>query len=53
MNTNWPDVILAFIFGLILVSGLAIGAWLVIQDHPWFAFFVMLIVASIKFKTGG
>lgn len=52
MNTNWPDVAVAIIFGSTLISGLAIGAWLVTKDHPWFGFFVMLIVASLRMKTG-
>ena len=52
MNTNWPDVAISLVFGMTLVSGLAVGAWLAINDHPWFALLAMLIVASLRMKTG-
>jgi len=52
MNTNWPDVAVALIFGVTLISALAIGGWLVIKDHPWFGFFILLIAASLRMKTG-
>lgn len=53
MNTNWPDVFVAIAFGATLVSGLAVGAYLVMNDHPWMGFFVIVIAGSLRVKTGG
>lgn len=39
-------------FGLTFVTALGIGAYLVVHGHPWFALLVMVIAASISFKTG-
>ena len=52
MNTNWQDVCVVFLVCMTLLVGLAIAAWLVIEDHPWFAAFILLAVCSIKVKTG-
>jgi hypothetical protein len=51
-NTNWPDVIVVLFYVLGLVGGLGIGAWLVTKGHPWFALLVMLIVSTVRVKTG-
>ncbi len=35
-------------FALIVVGSLAIGAWLVIAGHPWFAMLVILAGSSFS-----
>ena len=52
MNTNWPDVFVALAFGATMVSGLCVGAYLVVNDHPWIGFFVILVVGTLRIKTG-
>lgn len=52
MNTNWPDVFAALVFGVTLVAGLAVGAYLAINDHPWIGLLVILIAGSLRLKTG-
>jgi hypothetical protein len=52
MNTNWPDVFVALAFGATMVGGLCVGAYLVVNDHPWIGFFVILVVGTLKIKTG-
>lgn len=41
-----------FAFALIVLGGLGIGAWLVVQGHPWFALLVIAIVASARLGGG-
>ncbi len=45
------DVGVVFAYAFIVVGCVAIGAWLVVQGHPWFGFFAMLIGGSVSFKT--
>lgn len=52
MNTNWPDVFVALVFGSTLVAALAVGAYLVVNDHPWIGLFVIVIAGSLRIKTG-
>lgn len=50
--TTWPDVAAQLIQGMTFCGGLNIGAWLVITGHPGFAFFVFLIMGTLKMSTG-
>ena len=53
MNTNWPDVAVVFLVGLIICFGIAVGAWLAYADHPWFALIAFLVVGHLNIRTGG
>lgn len=44
------DLIGLVIASLLLVALFAIGAWLVVQGHPWFALLVFLAAVSIRIK---
>jgi len=39
--------------GIIIVSCIAIGAWLVVQGHPWFGLLAMLIGGSVSYSSKG
>ena len=39
--------------GIIVISCVAIGAWLVVQGHPYLGFFAMLIGGSASYSSGG
>lgn len=52
MNTNWPDVFVALIFGVTLCGGLTIVAWLAEKGHPWLALLAIFVVGGLRFKTG-
>ena len=51
-ETNWPDVWVCVAYGVTLLGGFGIAAWLIVEDHPWFALLFALCFASLKFKTG-
>lgn len=50
--TNWPDVVVCLVFGITLLGGICVAAWLVVEGHPWFALLILLIVGGIRLKTG-
>lgn len=52
MNTNWQDVLVILIVCLTMLTGIGVGAWMIIKGHPWFGLLIILIVCSIKVKTG-
>jgi hypothetical protein len=35
-----------FFFAAIVLGGMAIGAWLVVNGHPWFALLIILSVGG-------
>ena len=37
--------------GFIVVSCVAIGAWLIVQGHPWLGVFAMLIGGSVSYSS--
>lgn len=37
-------------YALVVVGGLAIGAMLVMNEHPFFGFLAMAIAACVEFK---
>lgn len=37
-----------FAFALAVIGGLAVGAWLVVSGHPWFALLVFLITTNVQ-----
>ncbi len=39
-------------FGTCLTAALGVGAYLVVNGHPWFGLLAMLIGSSMSFKTG-
>jgi len=41
---------LVIIFGITLVSILGLATYLIINNHPWFGFFMILIGAGLKFS---
>jgi hypothetical protein len=45
------DIGIILALGFIIVSGLGIGAWLVVQGHPWFGLFAMLIGGCISYSS--
>lgn len=38
-------------FAVIVIGGLGIGAWLIIEGHPWFGLLVIIIVSGAKLRA--
>jgi hypothetical protein len=43
-------IIMLIIFGVILLGGLSIGGYLVINNHPWFGLLIIIIVAGLRIR---
>jgi len=39
---------LLFGYAVVLLGTFTIGAWLVIQGHPWFAFLIIILGGSVS-----
>lgn len=46
------DIGLILALGLIIIACVAIGAWLVVEGHPFFGFLAMLVGGSISYHSG-
>ncbi len=47
------DIIFLIIISLVRIGCIAIGAWLVVESHPWFGLFVMLLAMTMSFSNSG
>ena len=45
------DIGLILALGLIIIACVAIGAWLVVQGHPWMGFLAMLIGGGTSYHS--
>jgi hypothetical protein len=46
------NLVAAIVFATCYLGGLAIACWLVVNEHPWFALVVLILVGSLSVKTG-
>ncbi len=51
MSNNTRDVLICISLVVFVLGAFVIGAWLVMQGHPWWAAFIIILGASSKVKT--
>ncbi len=45
------DIGIILALGLIIIACVAIGAWLVVQGHPWMGILAMIIGCSVSYSS--
>jgi len=49
---KYDSVIIVFLCCITFVCALAISTYLVVNEHPWFAAFVLLLATSVRARWG-